>query len=379
MKRLISLRDVEDTIRQGGDLNALAKDAILTPSARDLFRDALENPRKFPAASPKAPAPAAKPVGAAVVAPACAGKPQEKAASPWPEGKPISAASPKEELEAFFNSAQMQKLKADICDIGRRLWQRAYVDGNGGNIAIKVAPDLALCTPTLVSKGFMKPEDLCLVDLDGNQLAGVKKRTSEILMHLQIMKRQPRAISTVHCHPPHSTAFAVAGVEPPTCMIPEIEVFIGKVPLAPYRTPGTPEMGKLVSDLVDKHNTVLMANHGVVSWSHLNVEDAYFKMEIVEAYCRTVWVASQLGAPLQTFSPQHLQDLLRIKQNLGIPDSRIGLKECELCDNSEWRPGTMCRNEAAEPAPANLDPEAEAVVRSVTDLLMERLSAGKKA
>jgi L-fuculose-phosphate aldolase len=226
--------------------------------------------------------------------------------------------------KVFFNSPGTRALKLQLCEIGRRLWSRAYVDGNGGNMAIRVGENLALCTPTLVSKGFMKPEDMCLVDLDGNQLAGTKKRTSEILMHLQIMKRQRRAVATVHCHPPHATAFAVAGVEPPSCMLPEIEVFIGKVPIAPYRTPGTPEMGKLVAGLTDHHNTILMANHGVVSWSHVSLEDAYFKMEIVEAYCHTIVIASQLGAPLKTFSEVQLRDLLAIKQTLGIPDPRCG-------------------------------------------------------
>jgi len=221
--------------------------------------------------------------------------------------KPLSAGTgpskgSKPEIEAFFNSPQIHGLKLQICDIGHRLWQRAYVDGNGGNIAIRVGKDIALCTPTLVSKGFMKPEDLCLVDFEGNQLFGAKRRTSEILMHLQIMKRQPRAVATVHCHPPHATGFAVAGIVPPTCLIPEFEVF-ASVAIAPYRTPGTPEMGQLVADLVDTHNVILMANHGVVSWSHNNVEDAYFKMEILESYCRTILVASQLGRTPNTISP----------------------------------------------------------------------------
>jgi L-fuculose-phosphate aldolase len=231
----------------------------------------------------------------------------------------------KPEIEAFFNSPQIHGLKLQICDIGRRLWQRAYVDGNGGNIAIRVGKDIALCTPTLVSKGFMKPEDLCLVDFNGNQLFGAKRLTSEILMHLQIMKRQPRAVATVHCHPPHATGFAVAGIVPPTCLIPEFELFVSAA-IAPYRTPGTPEMGKLVADLVDKHNVILMANHGVVSWSHNNVEDACFKMEILESYCRTVLVASQLSRTPNTISPAQLQDLLKIKKSLGIPDPRYGRK-----------------------------------------------------
>lgn len=353
MATVITAKDVERLIEQGGDPNRLPSDAIVTPSARDAVRD--WNVRRG-----QRPTSETSPVAAAAQSPA------------FP--RQVTAKSAPADLEAFFQSEPMEDLKEQICDIGRRLWQRAYVDGNGGNIAIRVADDLALCTPTLVSKGFMKPSDLCLVDLEGNQMAGKKKRTSEILMHLQIMKRQPRAKATVHCHPPYSTGFAVAGVQPPTCMIPEFEVF-SSVAIAPYRTPGTPEMGKLVADLVDKHNTILMANHGVVTWSHLTVEDAYFKMEILEAYCRTVLVAAQLGKPPQTMTPAQLQDLLQIKQGLGIPDPRHGLKECELCDNNDWRPGVVCGlppRTAEASTETKPDPEAEALVKAIT----ERILAG---
>jgi L-fuculose-phosphate aldolase len=351
MKTVISARDVEELLRNGGHPSSLPADAIITPAARDLLRD-LEM--------------SASPRGAA-----------NSAASSRPAVTPaafarVTSQSPRAELEAFFQSPPIHGLKEEICEIGRRLWQRAYVDGNGGNIAIRVGSDVVLCTPTLVSKGFMKPEDMCLVDLEGNQLLGAKKRTSEILMHLQMMKRQPKDIASVHCHPPYATAFAVAGVEPPTCMIPEYEVFCA-VAIAPYRTPGTPEMGKLVADLVDQHNTILMANHGVVTWSHNNVEEAYWRMEIIEAYCRTLTVAAQLGKPLKTFTPDQLKDLLNIKQSLGFVDPRYGLKECELCDNNEWRPGVTCQVPGS-PADADRsptpDPEAEAVVRAVTDQIL---------
>ncbi len=350
MKSVISTKDIEALLRDGKDLSQLPSDAIITPSARDLLRD-LQS-RRNGAAAPASP----------VAEPA---KPSGKA-------KSVTSKSPPAEIQAFFNSPEIETLKEQICDIGRRLWQRAYVDGNGGNIAIRVGEDIALCTPTLVSKGFMRPADMCLVDLEGNQLAGVKKRTSEILMHLQIMKRQPKALATVHCHPPYSTGFAVAGVTPPTCMIPEYEVFCA-VAVAPYRTPGTPEMGKLVADLVDQHNTILMANHGVVSWSHVSIEDAYFKMEILEAYCRTVLVASQLGKPVNTMTPTQLQDLLKIKQSLGIPDPRHGLKECELCDNDEWRPGVTCAVPAQPKPAATVDADAEAAVQAITDQIMSQM------
>jgi L-fuculose-phosphate aldolase len=346
MSIVISARDIEDLIARSGDVNNFPPNAILTPSAKDLLRDLAR--RKGQTQSPTASASAGAP-------------------------KNLTSKSPKAELEAFFNSEHALALKEQLCDIGRRLWQREYVDGNGGNIAIRVGEDIALCTPTLVSKGFMKPADMCLVDFEGNQLAGTKKRTSEILMHLQIMKQQPKAVATCHCHPPYSTGFAVAGVLPPTCMIPEFEVF-ASVAIAPYRTPGTPEMGKLVADLVDKHNTILMANHGVVSWSHNNVEDAYFKMEILEAYCRTIMVTAQVGKPANLMTPTQLQDLLKIKQSLGIPDPRHGLKECELCDNDQWRPGVTCAVPQGEAPAVALDAEAEAAVKAITDQILSQMN-----
>jgi L-fuculose-phosphate aldolase len=357
MKKVISARDVEELVRQGSDPASLPADAIWTPAARDLWRELRGDLPTGGTAAPHPPAAAAA-----------------QPATPVPQN--LSSKSSPAELEAYFNSPECQVLKEQICEMGRRLWQRAYVDGNGGNMAIRVGDDLALCTPTLVSKGFMKPEDLCLVDFAGNQLWGEKPRTSEILMHLQIMQRQPKAVASCHCHPPYATAYAVAGVTPPTCMIPEFEVF-ASVALAPYQTPGTPEMGKLVADLVDQHNTILMANHGVVTWSHNNLEEAYWRMEIIEAYCRTLLVAAQLGKPMQTFGPDQLKDLLNIKQKLGFVDPRFGLKECELCDNDEWRPGVTCsipprpvesNGSGGSPAP---DPEAEKLVQAITDQILE--------
>ena len=167
-------------------------------------------------------------------------------------------------------------------------------------------------------QGVHEPEDLCLVDFKGNQLLGAKRLTSEILMHLQIMQRQPRAVATVHCHPPHATGFAVAGMVPRTRLIPEYELFISAA-LAPYRTPGTPELGRQIARLVDKHNVVLMANHGVVSWSHNNVEDACFKMEILESYCRTVLIASQLSRSRTPFRPRNFTTCSRSRKASASP------------------------------------------------------------
>jgi L-fuculose-phosphate aldolase len=348
MKNVISARDIEELIAKGGDASAIPSDAILTPSARDLLRDKLRNRSAAPVA--------AAPAASTAQAPA----------------KQYNSKSPKGELEAYFSSPYMHELKLQICDLGRRLWAREYVDGNGGNISIRVGEDIVLCTPTMVSKGFMKPEDMCLVDMEGNQLLGIKKRTSEALMHLQMMKRQPMIKSVVHCHPPYATAFAVAEILPPTCMIPEYEVFCS-VAIAPYRTPGTPEMGKLVADLVDKHNTILMGNHGVVTWSHNSAEEAYWRMEIIEAYCRTMTVTTQLGVNPTGFAPKYMKDLLNIKKSLGFVDPRHELKECELCDNADWRPGVQCAVPSKDEPAVSRDPEAEKLVQAITEQILKQL------
>ena len=352
MTRVISVRDLQEMIRNGGGVS-IPDDALVTPSARDFLSEL--------ATSDSAPARAAR-----------TGAQEAGSAPPPPPAQKLTSKSSKAELEAFFNSPYAHGLKQQICEMGHRLWKRAYVDGNGGNMAIRVGEDIALCTPTLVSKGSLKPEDMCLVDFEGNQLLGSKKRTSEILMHLQMMKRQPQAVATCHCHPPYATAFAVANVAPPTCMLPEYEVFCS-VGVAPYRTPGSPDMGKLVAELTDQYNTILMANHGVVTWSHNNIEEAYWRMEIIEAYCRTIVVAGQLGKPINTFTGPQMKELLNIKQSLGFVDPRFGMKECELCDSGDWRPGvTAPAPQSAEPAPG-LDPDAEAAVKAITDQILARM------
>jgi L-fuculose-phosphate aldolase len=221
------------------------------------------------------------------------------------------------EIERFFKSPAIETLKKRICDIGRRIWERNYVDGNGGNITVRVGENLVLCTPTLISKGFMTPADVCLIDLDGKQLAGTRKRTSEAMTHLAIMKRQPKARSCVHAHPPHATAFAVAGVRLPACMIPEVEIFLGEIGYAKYETPGTSALAGVVAAAAVDHCSTIMENHGVMVWGR-DVEDACWKLEITDTYCQTVWIASQLGGHLRSIGADKLKDLIALRKSLGM-------------------------------------------------------------
>ena len=227
-----------------------------------------------------------------------------------------------EEPLQLFTSPEANAHKEEIVRVGRKLWERQYVDGNGGNISVRLSPHYVLCTPTLCSKGDLCVEDLSLVDLDNYQICGDRPQTSEILLHLEIYKAVPAAKAVIHCHPPYATAHAVAGVVPQGNLVPEQEVFIGPVALAPYETPGTSAFAKTVLPYVKDHNTILLANHGIVCWAD-TVTHAEWYVEVVDTYCKTVMIASQLRLKLNEIPPDKIADLLAIKKKLGLPDPRL--------------------------------------------------------
>ena len=340
--KVIAMQDIESALKAGAAEVLVSEGAIFTPSARDFARQK----------------------GIAL---------KSGAAGNATAGAAASSA------ERLFRSPEAEAIKAEIVAVGRKLWQRAYVDGNGGNISYRLAPNAILCTPTLISKADLTPEDLCLVDLEGNQLVGERPRTSEILLHLEIYKEVPEAKAVVHCHPPHATAYAITGRVPPTCVIPEYEVFIGRVALSPYETPGTTKFAQTVIPFVKQHNTVLLSNHGIVCWAD-TVTHAEWYAEVVDTYCCTLMLAAQLGAPISQIPTSKASDLLAIKKKLGLPDARYELKECQLCDFPDM-PGNIAMAPPAPPSSGGASAsteDMESIVRSVTDAVMKALGSGGK-
>jgi L-fuculose-phosphate aldolase len=233
-----------------------------------------------------------------------------------------------------MNTSEIERVRKEICNVGWKLWARSYVDGNGGNISCRVADDAVLCTPTMLSKADLQPEDLCLIDLEGKQLAGRLPRTSELLMHLAIYKNQPRARAVVHCHPPHATAYAITGKAPPTAVIPEFDVFVGTVALAPYETPGTRRFAETVVPFVRDHNTILLGNHGIVCWADTPTHAEWYA-ENLENYCRTLLIAAQMGATVQKIPAAKERELLAIKKRMGLPDARFTAKAPKTPGNAK--------------------------------------------
>jgi len=231
-----------------------------------------------------------------------------------------------------------RQIKEQICEIGRRVYNKGFAAANDGNISFRVGDNEVLCSPTMICKGFMTPEDICAVDLEGNQIAGKRKRTSEILLHLAIMQHRDDVKAVVHCHPPHATAFAVAREPIPQCVLPEIEVFMGEVPLAPYETPGGQEFAHTVVPFLKSTNTIILTNHGTVSFGK-TLEEAYWKTEILDAYCRILILTKQLGGSVNYLNEQKSRELLDLKKKLGFDDPRFHNENCDLCGNSAFRDG----------------------------------------
>jgi len=226
-----------------------------------------------------------------------------------------------------------------LCEIGRRCWQKGFVEANGGNISCRLDQNRVLASPTFISKGQMTPDDLVVVDLDGNQISGFRKKTSELLVHLTVYKHKPEAQAVVHTHPPSTTAFAITGQPIPKCILPEAEVIVGEVPMTAYLTPGTQDLANLLIPLIPQFWAYLLANHGLVA-AGTGLIEAYWRTEIIEAYCTTIIQAKHLGE-LTPVGARFMQELLQLKEKLGIYDRRSKDPIAARCDVPPPMPGDI--------------------------------------
>lgn len=286
-------------------------------------------------------------------------------------------------MESHTIDLPLWKLKRQMCDIGHRIWMRGYCGGNEGNHSIRISDNRVLCTPTNISKGFMEPDDLCVVDMEGNMTEPNprgRRRSSEILMHLAIYKHRPDVRAVVHSHPPHATAFALTNTPIPEGIHPEAEVFLGRIPQAAYATPSKPVLGEsIVAKIGPDTNTVLMGNHGTVSFDK-NLTEAYYKLEILDAYCRILLLTKQLGARPNVLNPSQMTELLEIKEKFGLHDDRLVCAP-EGCASPQEQPFFTTFEEPASAvcecqtggngqSHAKEDEGFETLVQAITDQIM---------
>jgi len=214
--------------------------------------------------------------------------------------------------KTYINEALIRK---QICEIGDKLYKKDFVAANDGNISVRLDEKYIIVTPTGVSKGGMRPEQLVKMTLDG-EVIGNNKPSSEVKMHLMAYKCNPKIKAVVHAHPPIATAFAVVQKPMDRPILAEAVVNLGIVPVAPYATPGTVEVPNSIKDFVTEYNAVLLANHGLLTWGE-TLEQAYFRMETVEHYGKILLYVDQIGQPKE-FNCDELATLLEIRKNIGV-------------------------------------------------------------
>ncbi len=204
--------------------------------------------------------------------------------------------------------------REEICEVGRRMYARKMVAANDGNLSVRLGENRILCTPTGVSKGFMMPESLCLVDGDGNVLpeSGDIRPSSEIRMHLRVYAKRADVHAVVHAHPIFATSFAVAGTALDAPILSEAVVALGSVPVVEYGTPSTMEIPDHLEKYLPDYEAVLLEHHGALTWGP-DLMDAYYRMESVECYAEILYRTQMLGGQRE-FDEEQLRKLYEVRE-----------------------------------------------------------------
>lgn len=249
--------------------------------------------------------------------------------------------------EQIYNERAMRE---EICEIGRRVWQREYVAANDGNISVRLSEREILCTPTGVSKGFLTPDMLCVIDREGRVLRGGNlKPSSEIKMHRDFYDARPDVRAVCHAHPITATGFAVAGISLDRCTLPEVVITLGAVPLVKYGVPGTNELTQdILENYIKDYDAFLLANHGVVTIGQ-SLMNAYYKMETVEHFAKITLAARQLGNE-NVFSPPRAQELVDARARYGVQAGAGCRIETE---NASYAPEVPMSGAANQSTPAS--------------------------
>jgi L-fuculose-phosphate aldolase len=249
-----------------------------------------------------------------------------------------------------------QQLRADIVEVGRRMYARGYTASNDGNISARLDDKRLLMTPKSVCKGFMTPEMLCTTDLDGRKLAGERDPSSEMQMHLEVYRQRADVRAVVHAHPPIATGFAVAGIPLDRAVLAEVVTTLGSVPIADYATPSTRELPEAVRKYVKAHDGMLLANHGALTLGS-DVYAAYYKMETIEHFAHISLVARLLGGE-RLLSREEVFRLQGLRGSYGIASPAPICPEPAMTDSAD------CQVVQAPSAPGRrLVPDADGEIR----------------
>jgi L-fuculose-phosphate aldolase len=260
-----------------------------------------------------------------------------------------------------MSSRVEEQIRADIVEAGRRMYARGYVASNDGNISARLDDQRLITTPKSVSKGFMTPDMMVVVDYEGRKLGGDRDPSSELPMHLEIYRNRPDVQAVVHAHPPLATGFAVAGIPLTRAVLAEVITTLGSIPIAEYGTPSTSELPEAVRKYIKAHDGLLLANHGAVTCGP-GVLPAYYKMETIEHFAKISLVARLLGRE-HLISRDEVERLQALRGSYGIASP------APLCTDPAEALGdqVLCQVlEAPESSSARLVPDVQSVLRQAS-------------
>ena len=207
----------------------------------------------------------------------------------------------------------------DIIDICKRVHANGWVASNDGNVSIRISPSTVLCTPTGMSKGYLTTDQLIKVDMDGNKIDGDLEPSSEVKMHLDVYKSKENIGAVVHAHPPFATGFAVAGIALDECIMPEIIISLGSIPLARFGTPSTSEIPDSIRPYLKEHDVFLLENHGALSIGK-DVYQAYYRMESLELFAKINLVARMLGN-VNLIGEDNVRKMIGLREKFGLENT----------------------------------------------------------
>ena len=274
-----------------------------------------------------------------------------------------------------------EQIRADIVEIGRRLFSRGFVASNDGNISVRVDHTRLITTPKSVSKGFMTPDMMVVVDYNGRKLAGDREASSELPMHLEIYRSRPDVNAVVHAHPPTATGFAVAGIPLTRAVLAEVVTTLGSIPIAEYGTPSTQELPDAVRKYIKAHDGLLLANHGAVTCGDTAMA-AYYKMETIEHFARISLVARLLGRE-NVLSRDEVDRLQGLRGMYGIaapaplctdPDDASGVA-CQVLEAPESATERLVPSLTGLPGETSGDVEIRLTYRQLTDLIADAVKS----
>jgi L-fuculose-phosphate aldolase len=209
-----------------------------------------------------------------------------------------------------------REFRRQICKTGRKMYARGFIVACEGNLSVRLDRDRILVTPARTCKGDLAIDDLLITDLSGEVLCGSGQPSTEMLMHLLYYRLRHDVRAVCHAHPPTATGFAAAGRALEEAILPEVIVGLGKIPLAPYGTPGTRQLCAGLEPLVRKYDAILLENHGVVTCGQ-DLRTAYQRLETVEHFARILLTAQSLGGA-HLLSHAEVQKLIAARSRYGV-------------------------------------------------------------